>query len=253
MPTGSASVPMLFATALMSVASTGRATNTVAVVPGMREAATSHAPPSGDTAVTSPTLTAPTMLFVRAPAIRLVPCTAMTAPLGCTTPSRSPVPITELSSARVACIAAGTVTLWSAATWRPTPAMNVVSGARWPSIRLAAIDTLSAALLSAWARALASASISGTAARATPATRMTVANFSENDAPRQMPLNQRTPLIAPRQPERRTSTRDATAMVAATRTVESAMKSTAPRTGPPLLTGLLGGMVRAGGASTGGR
>jgi hypothetical protein len=42
-------------------------------------------------------------------------------------------------------------------------------------------------------------------------------------------------------------------MVATTRTVESAITSTAPRTGPPALTGLIDGMVRAGGASTGGR
>ena len=36
-----------------------------------------------------------------------------------------------------------------AASWRLTPAMNVVSEARWPSMRLAAIDTLFAALSSA--------------------------------------------------------------------------------------------------------
>ena len=42
-------------------------------------------------------------------------------------------------------------------------------------------------------------------------------------------------------------------MVTATSTVETAMTETAPRTWPPALTGPTDGMVRAGGAGTGGR
>src|ERR1700688_2730588 len=55
------------------------------------------------------------------------------------------------------------------------------------------------------------------------------------------------------QPDRRTRTRDRTAIVAATRIVERAMTYPAP--GPPAvaITGRTAGMVRDGGASTGGR
>jgi hypothetical protein len=82
---------------------------------------------------------------------------------------------------------------------------------------------------------------------------MTAANFSENDASRQMPLNRRTPRIARAQPERRMSTSETNAMVIATRTVETAMMETAFRTWPLAMTGPVEGMVKAGGAGTGGR
>ena len=120
-------------------------------------------------------------------------------------------------------------------------------------MRLEAIDTLSAALFSAWMRVLAAASISGTTAMVMPATRITTANFSEKDAPRQMPLNHRTPLINVPQPDRRTRTRDTTAIVATTKTVERAMRYPVPRPLPPAITGPTTGMVSGGGASTGGR
>src|SRR5579863_6140925 len=100
--------------------------------------------------------------------------------------------------------------------------MKLASDSRWPAIRSDAIETRSAALFSAWVRALASAIISGTIAMVMPATRITAANLSENDAPRQTPPSHRTPRIA-RQLDRRTSARETIAIVAATRTVESAI------------------------------
>jgi hypothetical protein len=68
-----------------------------------------------------------------------------------------------------------------------------------------------------------------------------------------MPLNHRTPLIGAPQPDRRTSTSDTTAIVVATRTVESAITETVPAPAPLEVTGLTGGIVKAGGARTGGR
>src|SRR6202035_2929734 len=106
----------------------------------------------------------------------------------------SSVPITDASWTMVTWTVAGALT-WSSASWRPTPAMNVASDVRWPAMRLEAIDTLSAALFSAWIRVLAAASMSGTTAMVMPATRITAANFSEDAAPPQMPLNHRAPRI----------------------------------------------------------
>jgi hypothetical protein len=86
-----------------------------------------------------------------------------------------------------------------------------------------------------------------------PATRITAANFNENEAPRQMPVNHRTPLMDVPQLDRRISTRDTAATVAATRIVERAITPTAPTPHEPLaLTGATAGIVRSDGASTGG-
>src|SRR5580704_1968429 len=94
----------------------------------------------------------------------------------------------------------------------------------------------------------------GTTAIVAPATRITAANFSENDAPRQMARNQRTPRIDLPQSERRTRTSDATAMVAATSIDDSARAYKPPGRVSGVLTGRpAGGMVSAGGASTGDR
>jgi len=60
-------------------------------------------------------------------------------------------------------------------------------------------------------------------ATATPATRITAANFSENDAPRQAPVNHRTPLMAMSQSERRTRTSAAIAIAVATSSIDSVM------------------------------
>jgi hypothetical protein len=84
-----------------------------------------------------------------------------------------------------------------------------------------------------------------------PATRITAANFSENDAPRQMPLSRVTPRIAD-QPDRRISASDTTAIVVATRTAETATASSGPVFAAVTVNVLTGGTVSAGGAITGG-
>src|ERR1700678_3137304 len=80
--------------------------------------------------------------------------------------------------------------------------------------------------------------------------KITAANFSENDAPRQ-PLSRLTPRI-PDHSERRISARDTTAMVVATSTAETATASSGPVEGAPTVNAPAGGTVRAGGAMTGG-
>jgi hypothetical protein len=84
-----------------------------------------------------------------------------------------------------------------------------------------------------------------------PATKITAANFSENDAPRQMPLSRLTPRI-PDQSERRISARDTTAIVVATSTAETVTASIGPVLAAATLSAPTGGTVRAGGAMTGG-
>ena len=242
---------MLWAMALMNPAVIGRATNAVALAPGIVEAETSHAP-AGDAAVVAPDDTAVTMALVDAGASCVDPCTATMTPLDCITPSTSSVPITDASSMSVVRSVGAVVTLCRVASWRPTPAMKLASDARWPTMRFAAMDALSAALFSDWARALLSASINGTTAIVNPATKITVANFNENDAPRQMPPTRRTPRITPFQLDRRISASEATATVAATRTLENAINATAPPPDLPALAGRRAGIVSAGGASTGG-
>ena len=181
------------------------------------------------------------------------PCTATTWPAVVRIPSTSPVPITDVSAMSVARSASGAATSWSVASCRPTPAMKPASDARWPSSRLDAMDALSAALFSACVRALASASIRGTTAMAIPATRITAANFKENEAPRQMPVSLRTPRIDVPQLDRRSSTRDTAATVAATRTMVRAITGAAPTPSAPVApTGVTPGTVSSGGARTGG-
>ena len=253
MPTGSAAVAMLCATAAIRPAVSGRATNAVALLPGIVDSATSHAFPPRPTAVVALADTAMTIGVTDAAESTLDPCTATTWPAGVTTPSTSPVPITDVSAMSVARRASGAATSWSVASCRPTPAMKPASDACWPSSRFAAIDALSAALFSACVRALASASISGTTAMVIPATRITAANFNENEASRQMPLSLRTPRNRCPQPDRRIRRRDTVAMVAATRTVERAITGTAPTPpAPSAPTGVTAGIVSSGGARTGG-
>src|ERR1700726_3036777 len=180
--------------ASINAAVSGRATNATADVPGTRDAATSHAAAPDVAVVLLPAVAALTMLRVEASERTVARCTATTPPSACSTPRMSSVPITDAPPTGVAGTAAGTVT-WPAASCRPTPAMKVASDARWPSMRLEAIDTLSAALFSAWLRVLAAASISGTTAMVRPAPGITPRNLRENDAPRQMPLNHRAPRI----------------------------------------------------------
>jgi len=67
-----------------------------------------------------------------------------------------------------------------------------------------------------------------------------------------MPPKRRTPRIAPFQPDRRIRASEATATVAATRTLESAINATAPPADLLALVGTSAGIVSAGGARTGG-
>ena len=196
---------MLWSTAVMKALLSGRATKTVADVPATGAPATSHASSPDDGGGG----------YRRSRHCRTPPaarCRGWSHPVPRSTiPSvgrrrgcrrcRSPIP----SSTSAAWMSAADTSSCPAASWRLTPAMNVVSEARWPvdeirSDRHPASRRCSRPETAHWLRRASTAPSRWSRPRRGSPRRTS----SENDAPRQMPVSRLTPRI-PDQSDRRIS------------------------------------------------